>query len=186
MTRLLEDDAFANKVKRRYVDLRKGPFSDASIFVYIDSVRNYLDEAQQRHYALWDILGENVGAPEVGAIPATFAGEMNKFKDWISTRLAWLDAHMPGDENGPLQAPEHEGAQFRLFPNPASDRVYLESDVPLAGIEIYAMSGRRVYQDFSPSGYSMSADIQGFPPGIYLVKLTLEDGAVMSRKLVVR
>jgi len=183
---LLEDETFSNKIKRRYVDLRKGPFSDASIFVYIDSVRNYLNEAQQRHYALWDILGENVGAPEVGAIPATFAGEMNKFKNWISTRLAWLDAHMPGDENGPLQTPEYKGPVFRLFPNPATDIVYVESDVPLKGVEFYSLSGSMVYQNLSPSGYSMAVDIQGFSPGLYLVKLSIEGGAVISQKLVVR
>ncbi len=186
MTRLLEDQTFANKIRRRYVDLRKGPFSDASIFVYIDSVRNHLNEAQQRHYALWDILGENVGAPEVGAIPATFAGEMNKFKNWISTRLAWLDAHMPGDENGPLQTPEYEGAVLRLFPNPAIDIVYVESDAPLTGVEFYSLSGRLVYQNLSPSGFSVPVDIRGFSPGLYLVKIAVEGGSVISRKLVVR
>jgi len=186
MTRLLQDEHFANKLKRRYVDLRKGPLSTGSIFFYIDSVSTYLSEAQERHYDKWDILGENVGAPEVGNIPNTFAGEMSKFKDWISTRLAWLDANMPGDEYGPLQLDEYPSTVFRLFPNPASQVVYIESDTPLQAVEIYSISGRKVYQNTSPSGYSDAVNIQGLPSGLYLVKIAVQSGEVISRKLVVR
>jgi len=185
MTRLLEDEHFANRLKRRYVDLRKGPLSNGSVFAYIDSVSTFLNGAQQRHYALWDILGENVGAPEVGPIPTTFGGEMSKFKTWISTRLAWLDANMPGDENGPLQVGEDPGAVFRLFPNPASDVVYIESDTPLQGVEIYSHSGRKVFQNTSPSGYQVIVDVQSLPPGLYLVKLLVGTGEVISQKLLV-
>ncbi|TFH27723.1 MAG: T9SS type A sorting domain-containing protein [Bacteroidia bacterium] len=186
MTRLLQDEYFANKIKRRYVDLRKGPLSNGSIFFYIDSVSTYLSEAQKRHYDKWDILGENVGAPEVGYIPTNFAGEMSKFKNWISTRLAWLDANMPGDENGPLQIDEYPGALFRMFPNPASELVYIESDTPIEDVEIYSISGRKVYQNPSPSGYSVVVDIQDLPSGLYLVKIALQSGEVISQKLVVR
>jgi hypothetical protein len=186
MTRLLQDEHFANKLKRRYVDLRKGILSTGSIFAYIDSVSSYLDEAQQRHYVKWDILGQNVGAPEVGEIPSTFAGEMSKFKNWISTRLAWLDANMPGDENGPLQIDEYPSAVFRLFPNPATEVVYIESDTPLQGIELYSISGRKVYQNPSPSGYSVAVDIQDLPSGLYLVKVVVQSGEVISQKLVIR
>lgn len=185
MTRLLEDEDFANRLKRRYVDLRKGPLSNGSVFAYIDSVSTFLNAAQQRHYALWDILGENVGAPEVGPIPATFGGEMSKFKTWISTRLAWLDANMPGDENGPLQVGEDPGAAFRLFPNPASDVVYVESDIPLQGVEMYSISGRKVYQNTCPSGFQVQVDVQSLPPGLYLVKLLVGTGEVISQKLLV-
>ena len=186
MTRLLQDEHFANKLKRRYVNLRNGPLSNGSIFVYIDSVSSFLSEAQQRHYTKWDILGENVGAPEVGQIPATFAGEMSKFKDWISTRLAWLDANMPGDENGPMQTNEYPSALLRMFPNPASEVVYIESDIPLQGIELYSISGRKVYQNTSPSGYSVAVDVQGLPSGLYLVKIAVNSGEVISQKLVIR
>ena len=186
MTRLLEDEHFANQIKRRYVDLRKNTLSTESIFAYIDSVSTYLDGAQQRHYALWDILGENVGAPEVGYIPPTFAGEMSKFKYWISTRLAWLDANMPGDENGPLQTPDYPGALLRLFPNPVSEVFYIESDTPLKSIELYSLSGNKVYDNHAPSGYSMAVDIQSLSPGLYLVRMTVETGEVISQKLVVK
>ena len=186
MTRLLQDEHFANRIKSRYVDLRKSTLSTGAIFAYIDSVSTFLENAQQRHYALWDILGENVGAPEVGYIPTTFSGEMNKFKNWISSRLAWLDTHMPGDENGPLQAGEVPGALFRLFPNPATDLVYIESDAPLLQVEIYSLSGRKVYQNPSPPDFSVEVDMRGLAPGVYLVKIVVQTGEVISQKLLLR
>lgn len=185
MTRLLEDENFANKLKRRYVDLRKSTLSTTSIFTYIDSVSTYLNDAQQRHYALWDILGENVGAPEVGYIPTTFFGEMSKFKNWISTRLAWLDDNMPGDENGPLQSQEYPSAAFRLFPNPASETVYIESDTPIVALEIYSLSGSKVYQNTSLPGNSIAVDVQNLSSGLYLVKIAVQTGEVISQKLVI-
>ena len=186
MTRLLEDVHFANRLKRRYVQLRNGPLSTSSLFAYIDSVTVSLDQAQGRHYALWDILGENVGAPEVGDIPATFEGEISKLKNWISERLSWLDGNMPGDENGPLHSPGSQDATFRLFPNPASDVVYIESPTPMLSLELYSLSGRKVYHEASPAGYRVVVDAGSFTPGLYLVKMTLQSGEVLSKKLTIR
>ena len=186
MTRLLEDEHFANRLKRRYVDLRKNTLSRASLFAYIDSVSNYLEEAQQRHYQLWDILGENVGAPEVGYIPTTFTGEIDKLKNWITARLAWLDEHMPGDENGPLNLQEQEHVLARVFPNPATDIVYLESDAALLEVEIYSLSGKKMYHNSSPDGFGVAVDLHSYPSGLYLVLMQLESGKVLSKKLIIR
>lgn len=186
MTRLLEDDHFANGIKRRFVDLRQASLSDASIFAYIDSVTHYLDGAQQRHYATWDILGENVGAPEVGYIPNNFLGETVKFKAWIQNRLSWLDSNMPGDEFGPLHAVGQATAVFRLFPNPASEMVYIESDMMIDRIEIYTISGTRVYQNPGGAGFSTAVDIHQFPSGLYLVRIATVAGENLVEKLVIQ
>jgi hypothetical protein len=186
MTRLLEDEHFANGIKRRYVELRKSVLSDAAIFAYIDSVNHYLAGAQQRHYATWDILGENVGAPEVGTIPTSFLGETVKFKTWIQTRLAWLDLHMPGDEFGSVSAENQAVTILRLFPNPASDIVYIESDVMIDRVEIFTISGTRVYVRPGGPEFSTAVDIRQFPAGIYLVHIITANGENLVEKLVIR
>ena len=186
MTRLLQDDHFANRIKQRYVELRQSTLSDASIFAYIDSVSQYLDGAQQRHYATWDILGEDVGAPEVGYIPMNFIGEMVKFKAWIQTRLSWLDSNMPGDEFGPVQSVSQATAALRLFPNPASDLVYIESYVLMDRIEIYTISGTRVYMNPGGPEFSTAVDVHEFTPGIYLVHLVTVSGESVVERLVIK
>jgi len=185
MTRLLQDEHFANRLKLRYETLRRSFLSTDYLFSYIDSVTTYLNEAQKRHYTRWDILGENVGAPEVGYIPTTFNSEMGKFKDWIETRLNWLDAHMPGDANGPMGISRDEEISLRLFPNPASDLVYIESNISISRIEILQVSGIRVLQSVQPAGFSSSINISSLTPGLYIVHIVLENGEQISRKLMI-
>lgn len=185
MTRLLEDGHFANAMKRRYVELRESILSDASLFAYIDSVAGFLNGAQQRHYDTWDILGKNVGAPEVGYIPMNFLGEIVKLKAWIQSRLIWLDANMPGDAHGPVQATQEFAAVLRVFPNPASDRVYIESDLPVRRVEIYSISGARVILSAGGQYFSREIDIHELPSGIYLLHIFTTSGESMMEKLVI-
>ncbi|HUV00180.1 MAG TPA: CotH kinase family protein, partial [Bacteroidales bacterium] len=62
--RLLEDNKFANMIHSRYFELRKTILSLNYIYNQIDSVASLLDDAQQRHFQKWKILGINVGTPE--------------------------------------------------------------------------------------------------------------------------
>jgi len=185
MTRLLQDDHFANNIKHRYESLRESILSTASIFSYIDSVTSYLSEAQIRHYTRWDILGENVGAPEVGYIATTFNSEIGKFKNWIELRLNWLDANMPGDANGPLGFPSQTDINLRLFPNPASTLVHIESNQIMSKIEILKVSGVLVLQKMDPGTFATRVDVSSLYPGIYLVIITLESGEKITQRLII-
>ena len=35
-------------------------------------------------------------APDFGPVATTYNAELDSLKSWISTRLQWLDANMPG------------------------------------------------------------------------------------------
>jgi hypothetical protein len=185
MTRLLQDAHFANNLKHRYVSLRETILSTEYLFSYVDSVTTYLNEAQKRHYTRWDILGENVGAPEVGYIPTTFNTEMGKFKDWIETRLSWLDSNMPGNANGPLGLGDQREITLRLFPNPASDLVYIESDQAIVRIEILQVSGARMILNQDINAFSSGINVSALPSGLYLIQIVLESGERISRKLII-
>lgn len=186
MSRLLKDDHFKNNIKQRYVSLRHSFLSTDSIFAYIDSITSVLNEAQKRHYSVWDILGENVGAHEVDYIPSTFEGEMNKFKNWIQTRLAWLDLNMPGDENGPVSISDNEMPILRVFPNPATEIVYIESDKLISRIELFHISGARVIFNRPLRAFSITLDVADFIPGLYVLNMVFETGESISHKLVIK
>ena len=49
-----------------------------------------LEEAQERNFTLWPILGVYVW-PNPGNLPDTYAGEVQKMKNWLAGRLDWLD-----------------------------------------------------------------------------------------------
>lgn len=185
MTRLLQDVHFANRLKLRYEKYRDSFLSMESINAYIDSVTTFLYEAQKRHYTRWDILGENVGAPEVGYIPTTFNTELGKFKNWIETRLTWLDSNMPGDAFGPLGLKASQNISLRIFPNPASELVYIESDQAIIRIEILQLSGATMLLIQERTTFSYGINVSALPPGFYLIQVVLESGKKMSGKLMV-
>ncbi len=125
-----------------------------------------------------------MGAPEVGYIPTTFNTEIGKFKNWIETRLSWLDSNMPGDANGPLGVPNGKNITLRLFPNPASELVYIESNQAISRIEILQISGARMLLIQDKNDFSTGINVSALPPGLYLLQLVLKSGERISRKLV--
>ncbi len=182
MTRLLEDPLFVTGIVEHYQAIRGTFLSNNALEAYIDSVTNLLGEAQERHFQRWAILGENVGAPEVGEIPDTFDGEMDKFKNWIRTRLAWLDRSIPGELR---QRVSGEGPPVRIFPNPAAEVVHVESDRLIDRIEVCSLTGQVVLVENRVPGGSAVLSLSQLRPGLYLVHLFFTEGDRTSQKLLV-
>ena len=182
MNRLLRDPVFAQKVNQRYFALRQSHFSEASIFNYIDSVAEVLGEAQTRHFVKWQILGINAGAPEVDAQPATYAGEIAKFKLWISKRLEWLDANIPGFiVTGIPGIDAYEN--INVYPNPAYNLLNVTSDISIGKIDIFSMDGRHLLTAKSSEAHLVCLDLEQLENGIYVLTIYLNDGSYFSRKI---
>jgi subtilisin-like proprotein convertase family protein len=94
--RLLQDPAFQNELKCRWHNLRQTLLSESALNAYIDSNAAFLQQAQARQFERWGNLGINTGTPELENDPTTFEGQIVKFKNWITTRMNWLDNNLPG------------------------------------------------------------------------------------------
>lgn len=110
--RMNQDPVFANSVKCRYQIMRAYALDTVRMFHYIDSMANYLNQAQARHYVRWPTLGINVGTPENGPIPVTWAGEIERYKQFYRDRILWLDNNLPGTCNTPLVMPPVNAIEF--------------------------------------------------------------------------
>jgi hypothetical protein len=64
-----------------------------NIFSVIDNAVLLLDEAQQRNFERWPVLGIYVW-PNTEPYPETYAGEITNLKTWITERAAWMDDNM--------------------------------------------------------------------------------------------
>jgi hypothetical protein len=184
--RLLQDDDFADRIHERYFALRKTILSQESIDHTIDSVANLLDEAQQRHYQKWQILGINVGTPEPDPQPLTFSGEIDKFKGWISTRLAWLDQNMIGAGTAIDGNYTSEPAICRIFPNPVSDILYIESNKEMNNITLYSLVGVPVEKMTDFCAYTLSTNVTHLKPGIYLLRIIFTNGEIVTSTVIKR
>jgi hypothetical protein len=183
MVKLLQDTSFTNALHTRYSLLRKTILSEESLGHYIDSIRTLVNEAQVRHYKKWPILGIDVGTPEVDAQPTTFDGEITKFKNWISTRLTWLDANMPGKivqgtgVQGTVAIPK-DFELFQNYPNPFNPTTVINYQLPVAShvvIRVYDILGREVttlVNEQKPAGsYQVDFDAHLLSSGVYFYRL---------------
>jgi len=184
VVRLLQDPEFANALNKRYFELRNSYLSFSHLQSYIDSVQNLANEAQVRHYAKWDILSTSVGAPEVDSQPSTYAGQVTKFTEWIKTRLTWLDGNMPGKSTTVVD-PRQTALSYRIFPNPASGLVYVETSSKILDIEVFHSSGKSVLHQSGLSAFETQLDVSNLTPGIYLVHMKMAGKPPASSKLIV-
>jgi hypothetical protein len=184
MVKFLQDTNFTNELHTRYSLLRKTILSEGSLYHYIDSIHALVNEAQVRHYQRWPILGINVGTPEVDAQPTTFDGEITKFKKWISTRLSWLDANMPGKD---IQATGVQGTVvipkdfmlFQNYPNPFNPTTVINYYIPVASpvvVKVYDILGQEVMtlvnEVKSAGHYSINFNASALSSGIYFYRIT--------------
>ena len=199
MVKLLEDTNFANELHTRYSLLRKTILSEESLYQYIDSIHTLVNEAQVRHYQRWPILGINVGAPEVDAQPATFDGEITKFKNWISTRLNWLDANMPGKDidDTSVQGTEKIPVEFSLlqnYPNPFNPCTMIRYSLKIGGIvhlSVYDLLGREVTvlvnnERKTTGQYRVLFDAANFPSGVYFYTLQAQNYTETKRMVFIK
>ncbi|MBG0860773.1 MAG: CotH kinase family protein [Bacteroidales bacterium] len=179
--KFLQDSRFIREIHDKYFLLRKHILSCDNIYKIIDSVALLLDAAQERHYQKWKILGINVGTPESREQPATYSGEIQKFKEWIDTRLRWLDSNMPGRSSALL-----EGYKpiCRIFPNPAGDNLYIESDTIISSVVLYNLSGVPVLEKSNCNDYSATLRLGQLNQGLYITRISFRFGGMITRRLV--
>lgn len=183
MNRLLRDPIFGRKVNQRYFELRDTHLSEANIYNYIDSVANVLRDPQLRHFAKWQILGKNVGTPEMDAQPATYSGEIEKFKMWISRRLQWLDINIPGFIV--TGAPENDFPEsVNVYPNPAQDYLTVVSATKIMELMLFSMEGKSLYSDKALNTTQVELDLEKIEKGAFFLTVTLSDGSRFTRKVI--
>ncbi|PHN03306.1 T9SS type A sorting domain-containing protein [Flavilitoribacter nigricans] len=85
----------------------------------------------------------------------------------------------------PVRSPE-VSAVFRIFPNPATDRVTVESAEDLSGSQLVLFdSNGKMQRQRSPAGFSTALDLSDLPAGMYWISL-VQGRRVWTRALVVR
>lgn len=119
--RLLSDEAFANAVADRWINLRQTMFSITNIHQMIDDYAATLDESQMRNYERWSILGQGVWPNDF--IGETYEEEITFLKDWFGNRVVWMDENIDNIQKGIVVNTENS---FVFFPNPFSDNLNLK------------------------------------------------------------
>ncbi len=190
--KLLTDDNFKNAIKCRYQLLRLTTLSKTYLYANIDSFAVYLNESQQRNFQRWPIMGQPVYPNPTPPSP-DYTSEIGRLKWWISERLNWLDAYMPGtcittgtEDPAPLAAVE-------VYPNPFAQDIRLfysvypgSSGKAKVNVELVNMVGEVVLDQTDEKDHGRyEEDIPAvrLPAGVYTLKLTV-DHASVTKKII--
>ena len=189
--RLLEDPAFANRVRSRYQSLRSSTLKTENLHRYIDSTATVLKEARIRNFTRWPIIGVRLW-PEF-YVGATYEDEVNYLKTYIARRLEWIDREI-ATFGTPITAiePDVPPLEFRVFPNPApGGRVQVAFTLERASavkLQTYDLWGRVVQEttlgSLPPGAHQVSETLPGAGAGGQFLGLEVDGRRVVVRKVL--
>lgn len=87
------------------------------------------------------------------------------------------------EDCSPLSVATNNSVDFKVFPNPASDVVNIETTGSISKVEIYNSLGQLV---LSSVGNKTQIDVSGLNTGFYIMKITGEDAMVSTQKIMIK
>lgn len=189
--RMLQDSTFSNELRCTYEDYRQTMLDTTNLFAYIDSMGVLVQNAQARHFKKWPILGMSGAAPDFGPVATTYNAELDLLKSWISTRLQWLDANMPGLCTTTSITETNLFSRVNCYPNPTNDYLIIDYSLPSTmnvSVRLYNYLGSEVLstpQATKNTGQnSLKLETRTLSPGVYIVKLEIGT-AIISKKIII-
>lgn len=189
--RMLQDSTFSNELRCTYEDYRQTMLDTTNLFAYIDSMGVLVQNAQARHFQKWPILGMSGAAPDFGPVATTYNAELDSLKSWISTRLQWLDANMPGLCTTTSITETNLFSRVNCYPNPTNDYLIIDYSLPSTmnvSVRLYNYLGSEVLstpQATKNTGQnSLKLETRTLSPGVYIVKLEIGT-AIISKKIII-
>jgi hypothetical protein len=71
---------------------------------------------------------------------------------------------------------ELNGGRISIYPNPATENVFVKSDFTITNIEVLNYIGQTVYTRHNVSEKTVKVNVANFATGVYFVKVTTTDG----------
>ena len=187
--KLMTDTAFEGSLRCRWKELRKSTLSLNRMNAIIDSIAGVVNEAQQRHFTRWPVLGKYVW-PNPDPIPTSYAGEISTLKDWLKSRLEWLDSNMP-DRGACADFYDVPGTlTVSIYPNPIGDngmlKVKSKADQQI-DIRVIDMEGRiqmRSMQTVIRGENLIDLHSSRWARGVYFIEVTNRNKEQFRQKLL--
>ena len=185
--RLLEDPAFCNAVKSRYMQLRQGILSEDSIDLFLDHYAALLDEAKDRQLKKYkEVLKSNSpwdwGPTSFFAAyrVSSYAEEIAMVKSWFRQRLAFLDQNLPG-ENVESSLPHLQYYDIDLQVSDHS--AIVTSPRPLVRVDVVNAAGTRLRTLRPESARTVEVPLDTLPMGMQILVCYSADGSMISKSV---
>lgn len=176
--KMMTDSLFQNHLKCRWEDFRGN-------FLHIDSVDNWINtdttlisEAIARNFTMWnDFIGNSIWAEPL-PIPQSYSEEIVYLQTWISNRIDWIDANIPGTctSTSILEVSEIQNP-ITITPNPTYDRITIQHSEPII-VEVMNANGKKILKTDSKE-----INLSKYNSGIYFIKITTNK-QIITKKIV--
>ena len=191
--RLLQDEAFRNAVKCRWLELRQTILSEESIDAFLDSYAALLDQAKDRQLKKYkEVLKSSGGGWGWGGSPtayyaayqvSSYAEEIATVKKWFRQRLNFLDNNLPGEcGSSEVKATSYYDIDIRLKGHTAK----ISSPLPLARIDVIDALGAQLRTQRVGGSHSTTVSLRGLGQGLRILVCYAADGSMVSRSMMVR
>jgi len=154
------DQSFRWSVQQRWNNLRNNFLSNASVNSLIDSLQSHIGEAADRNFERWPTLGQYVWPNYY--IGQTYQDEIDYLRNWIITRMEWMDSELLFIQTEMCLIPE-QFSMNPLYPNPFNRSVSIQYDIPLDSkikLNVFNINGKHINTLFNgrthAGTYSMS------------------------------
>ena len=107
-----------NLMRCRWDELRQQGWRTDSLINFVDEQVQLIEEARIRNFDQWPVIGVYVWPNDF--IGTTYQSEVNFLKSWLTSRLSWMDANLPGDCSAAIGTEEIAPGSVKLetYPNP--------------------------------------------------------------------
>ena len=183
--KLMSVSSIRNQTRCRWEELRQGGLNTDSLLQFIDGNAALIEEARIRNFERWPVFGVYVW-------PNSFVGnnyeeELDFLKNWLTQRLAWMDAHMVGVcEALAAGSAENQKLTLEVYPNPFRQEVTFHLQNPIfekGKIIIFDGLGRTTGELDLTSGQPENYAFPAGARGLYFYKLLVDGHAVVFGKL---
>ncbi len=177
--KLWEEPAMNARIRGRWDSLRTTTLHTDSLLQFIDAQVALLGVAADRNFQRWPVLGSYVWPNRF--VGATYAEEVNYLKEWVETRMAWIDDNLPAVTTLPVETlPENTVSLSAPYPNPFTESARMTltlGSVRDVQAVAYDMLGRRVaalYEGLILANSPVELTLSGaaLAGGIYMVEVS--------------
>ncbi len=194
---LYSDTNFKSKLQSRWRALRESVFATAKIMAFIDSCAGYLNEAQQRNFVKWPVLGVFIWRETTGYQDRnTYQKEIDYMESFLSSRLEWIDTQLQYTPTAVVDS-RPRPVDFSLaqnYPNPfnpSTEILYSLKSAGLVRLSVYDLLGREVAvlvnNEKETSGLHEALFTgANLPSGIYFYKLESAGESITKKMLLLK
>ncbi|NRB65122.1 MAG: T9SS type A sorting domain-containing protein, partial [Saprospiraceae bacterium] len=93
-----------------------------------------------------------------------------------------IDEDCDGKDSVITSLYETEEGSIRIYPNPTHDNVFIDTDISHYSIDIYDLSGKLLYRSRL---HTAKIDVSHFKKGVYLIKLLLQNGEIITHRIII-